>query len=47
MVEVETDLRLLLAIVKKPLHQPHMRHQRMLIRLQRYDIKLTYVPGHD
>lgn len=34
-------------IIKKPLINAPKRLQRMLLRLQKYDISLTYVPGCD
>ncbi|KAL7883911.1 hypothetical protein SRHO_G00015690 [Serrasalmus rhombeus] len=44
-VEAETDHKPLLAIMSKPLTDCPLRIQRMLIRLQKYDVKLTYTPG--
>ena len=44
-VEVETDHKPLVAIMSKPLTDCPMRIQRMLIRLQKYDVKMMYTPG--
>lgn len=44
---IETDHKPLIDIFKKPLYQCPLRLQRMLIRLQRYDIQLKYVPGKE
>ena len=44
-VEVETDHRPLEAILKKPIARASPRIQRMMIRLQRYQINVKYVPG--
>ena len=44
---IETDHKPLLAIHRKPLYQATPRLQRMLMRLQRYDIQLKYVPGKE
>lgn len=44
-VEVETDHRPLEAILKKPIARASPRIQRMMIRLQRYEINVKYVPG--
>lgn len=44
-VEAETDHKPLVAIMSKPLTDCPMRIQRMLIRLQKYDVKMTYTPG--
>lgn len=43
--EVETDNKPLLSIMSKPLNDCPMRIQRMLIRLQKYDVKMIYTPG--
>ena len=37
----------MLAIHRKPLYQATPRLQRMLMRLQRYDIQLKYVAGKE
>lgn len=42
---VETDHKPLVAIMTKSLHDCPMRIQRMLIRLQKYDVHLLYCPG--
>ena len=42
---VETDHKPLEAIVKKPIHKAPKRLQRMLMRLQKYSMKVEYVPG--
>lgn len=44
-VEVHSDHKPLETITRKPLLDAHKRLQRMLLRLQRYDIKVVYVPG--
>ena len=44
-VDIETNHKPLEAIIKKPLSQVLVRIQRLLLRLQRYDITLTYKPG--
>lgn len=46
-VTIETDHKPLLAIHRKPLYQATHRLQRMLMRLQRYDVTLEYVPGKE
>ena len=46
-VTIETDHKPLLAIHRKPLYQATPRLQRMLMKLQRYDVHLTYVPGKE
>ncbi|XP_056017509.1 uncharacterized protein K02A2.6-like [Ostrea edulis] len=46
-VTVETDHKPLVAIYNKPLYRATPRLQRMLMRLQRYDLKLVYVPGKE
>ena len=46
-VEVETDHKPLVSIVKKSLTSAPPRLQRMLLRLQRYEIKMTYKPGKE
>ena len=42
---VETDHRPLISIISKPLDKAPARLQRMLLRLQRYDIDLRYKTG--
>lgn len=46
-VEVESDHKPLESIFKKSLHQAPPRLQRMLLRLQRYNLKVTYKPGKE
>ncbi|KAK5868930.1 hypothetical protein PBY51_009902 [Eleginops maclovinus] len=46
-VTVQSDHKPLENIVKKPLLSAPKRLQRMLLRLQRYDIDVNYVPGCD
>jgi len=42
---VQTDHKPLESIVKKPLHKISPRLQRMLLRLQKYDLSLKFVKG--
>ena len=42
---IETDHRPLTAIVNKPLHSAPARLQRMLLQLQKYDLKFIYKKG--
>ena len=44
---VETDQRPLTSIISKPLDKAPARLQRMLLRLQRYNIDLRYKPGKE
>jgi len=44
-IEVETDHKLLEAILKKPLHQAPARLQKMILSIQKYSINLVYRPG--
>ena len=44
-VNVQTDHRPLEAIFRKPLGNASPRLQRMLLKLQRYDLEVKYVPG--
>ena len=44
---VQSDHKPLEAIMKKPLSKAPLHLQRMLLRLQRYDITITYLPGKD
>lgn len=44
-VTVETDHKPLVAIQKKEFNRISPRLQRLLLRLQRYDVKLVYIPG--
>ena len=46
-VIVETDHRPLVSIVQKNLHNAPPRLARMLLRIQRYNVQLCYVPGKD
>ena len=46
-VLVETDHRPLISIILKPLDKALARLQRMMLRLQRYDIHLVYKPGKE
>jgi hypothetical protein len=44
-VQVETDHKPLVSIFKKPLNDCPMRLQRMLLRLQQYDLEVEYKKG--
>ena len=44
-VEVDSDHKPPVPITKKPLVKSRPRLQRLLLRLQKYDIRITYVPG--
>ena len=44
-VNVMTDHKPLLNCLKKPINTAPVRIQRLLLRLQRYNLKLNYVPG--
>uniref|UniRef100_A0A3P9LFC2 ribonuclease H n=1 Tax=Oryzias latipes TaxID=8090 RepID=A0A3P9LFC2_ORYLA len=46
-IQVESDHKPLESIFKKSLHQAPLRLQRMLLRLQRYSLKVTYKPGKE
>lgn len=46
-VTIQSDHKPLENIVRKPLLSAPKRLQRMLLRLQKYDIDVTYVPGRD
>ena len=46
-VIIETDHKPLITIVKKPLHAAPPRLQRMLLQLQRYDLKFIYKCGKE
>lgn len=46
-IQVESHHKPLESIFKKCLHQAPMRLQRMLLRLQRYCLKVTYKPGKE
>ena len=44
-VQVETDHKPLIPLFVKPLSDCPLRIQRLLIRVQRYDLKVSYTPG--
>ena len=44
-VVAETDHKPLVSIVKKPLNMAPLRIQRLLLRIQKYEIELSYTPG--
>jgi hypothetical protein len=44
-VEAETDHKPLESLFKKPLVDCPLRIQKMMMRLQRYDLEVKYVPG--
>jgi len=44
-VQAEIDHKPLVNIMKKPLNDCPLRIQRLLMRLQRYDLDVTYTPG--
>ena len=46
-VTVESDHKPFVDIFKKPFHSNPARLQRFLIRLQRYDLNVVYVPGKE
>ena len=46
-VTVETDHKPLIAIQKKPINTASKRLQRMMLRLQRFDLNLTYKSGKE
>lgn len=46
-IMVESDNKPPESIFKKPLHQAPMRLQRMLLRLQKYNIAVSYKPGKE
>ena len=46
-VLVHTDHKPLINTINKPLHDNPRRIQRLLLRLQNYDLTLKYVPGRD
>lgn len=46
-VQVESDHKPLETIFKKPLHKAPARLQKMLMRLQKYSLQVTYKPGKD
>ena len=45
-VSVETDHKPLESLFKKPLSKAPQRIQRMMLRVQHYDLKVNYVPGN-
>ena len=46
-VQVESDHKPLETIFKKPLHKAPARLQKMLMRLQKYNLQVTYKPGKE
>ncbi|MCG7875843.1 MAG: RNase H-like domain-containing protein, partial [Candidatus Thiodiazotropha endolucinida] len=46
-VTVESDQKPLQAIFSKPLHQTPLRLQKLLLDLQKYDLKVIYKPGNE
>ena len=46
-VTVESDHKPLEYIFNKPLHQAPLRLQKMLLSLQRYDLRIVYKPGRE
>ena len=44
-VDVESDHKPLVSVNKKPLTKVSPRLQRLLLRLQKYEVNITYVPG--
>ena len=44
---VESDHKPLQYILSKPLHQAPLRLQKMMLTLQRYDLKVKYRPGSE
>lgn len=46
-IKVESDNKPLEHIFRKPLHQVHMRLQKMLLRLQKYSLRVTYKPSNE
>ena len=44
-VQVEMDHKPLVSIVEKPLHKAPSRLQRMLLKLQRYNLRIKYKAG--
>lgn len=46
-VNIQSDHKPLETIIRKPLMNAPKRLQRMLLRLQKYDINVTYVPGRN
>jgi hypothetical protein len=46
-IHIETDHKPLLGILAKPMHAISARMQRMRLRLQRYDLQVSYKPGKE
>ena len=46
-VKIETDHKPLVSITKKPIYSAPKRLQRMLLRLQKYDLELQYKKGKE
>ena len=44
-VDVMSDHKPLVSMTKKPLISSSPRLQRLLLRLQKYEVNITYVPG--
>ena len=44
---VESDHKPLQYVLSKPLHQAPLRLQKMMLTLQRYDLKVKYLPGSE
>ena len=44
-ITIQTDHKPLVAIMEKPIHELSARMQRMRMRLQNYNIKVTHVKG--
>ena len=44
-IRVQTDHKPIVSIFKKPLHHAPKRLQRMLLRLQKYNLVIEYLPG--
>ena len=44
---IETDHKPLVAIYEKPLYRATPHLQRMLMKLQRYDLRIVYIPGKE
>lgn len=46
-ITIERDHKPLESFFRKPLHQTLIRLQRMLLRLQRYNLNVIYKPGKE
>ena len=46
-VTVHTDHKPLIPIFQKPIHSAPKRLQRMLLRLQKYELEIVHIPGKD